>query len=740
MKIKQVLQEGLFLVVIFLSIMEILQIAPGDMKFFKEMLSWVLIGFFLYYLSPTKTLFNSKNKKMDLFILISLYFFAFKNLSHIIANGELNSLGFLRIFLFKYPILNEVTFQIGSVLIIILSIFLGMSVKYKENSLLGWIRGKREQRNLLAKGVDVFIIYFVLLSFSYFIFTIVMEWFALALDSYFVVIALAYYFIIFYIFKVKRNFRIFVSSVVETGEKFIKLFLNLFHNKNTILFGISGIIVIHAVVDIGNFIFPYLLNMKDTLYLTTLDPATHQTIMELFLKDFITDSLIRQISLGFIYIQNIIAIFFLLFLPFYLWLRMASKKKIRFKRVQIAIFFSSLVCFIFAPIFKIEALKSQTIIGADILTHSLQGQGNLHIIAFISILWFFIAYMLGSVESIKKWLERLVVFASIFFLGQYIYHFYSSSLLYYISNIKFLFTNSKILLAVYLLAYLMVITLFYIAGFILFVFEVMDSEHFSFIKLNLKIQKRIIFFWSLILFLGFIYLLNINKISELLVLMIASTILSIILFRYEKGPAKYILMVNLIIGAFLIIILASAFLDFRIELLDLINRGALLLIAIAIIVLFKFKINLGLRSWKKVLFAIILGIISGFWFFFLKEPKAPLLFSNLSYILFFSLLIAINEELIFRYLMLKVSSSVYSLNSSFIIQGLFFGLLHLINFNIFLKQFGPVMLLSLFISLVIFGILMGLLSIEKVKGKEKINPSYAIVCHAIAVLVLNLIP
>jgi len=383
-------------------------------------------------------------------------------------------------------------------------------------------------------------------------------------------------------------------------------------------------------------------------------------------------------------------------------------------------------------------LKDQTIIGADIATHSLYGQGSLHIIALISVLWFVIVYIIGSIDSIKKGVEKLLVLCSIFFLGQYIYYFYISTLIYYVTNIGFLFTNSKPLLALYLIAYLVVITLFYIAGFILFVFEVMTSEHFSFIKLKLSVQKIVILIWSFLLFVGFIYLLNVNKIFDLVVFMIASTILSIVLFRYEKKPAQYILMVNLVLAAFLSIMLIVSLINFKVALIELLSRIILLLLIAAIIVLFRFKIEWNVNSWKKMLLTIGLGIVSGYWFFVLGEPIAPLLFGNIGYIIFFSFLIGFNEELIFRFLLLKVSRGIYSLNASLIIQGIFFGLMHLINFRIFLREFGAIKVVSLTLSLVIFGMLMGFLSIEKVKGKEKINPVYAILCHTIAVLFLNL--
>ena len=287
MRLKEFFRYALFILIIVLSVLEISQIAPGDMEFFKEILSWVLIGFFLYYLSPTKTLFNSRNPRIDILIIFAFYIFAFKNLVHSLSVNQYYLFDFLRKILLSnnFKFLNDIVFVIGSILIALLSIFLGFNVDYSKNSLLGWIRKGKKQRHLFDKIIDITIIYLILQTFSYFIFAIIMEWFALALDSYFVVVALGYYFLAFYVFKKKTSTKSFIEHGVETGEKTVKMFMDLFHNKKTIFYGISGIIVIHALVDIANFMIPYLFNITNTMYLSKLNPANHQTIISLLKND-----------------------------------------------------------------------------------------------------------------------------------------------------------------------------------------------------------------------------------------------------------------------------------------------------------------------------------------------------------------------------------------------------------------------------------------------------------------------
>ncbi|MBN1502954.1 hypothetical protein JW930_05405 [Candidatus Woesearchaeota archaeon] len=734
MKLKHVLHEALFLFLIIFSVVDLLELLPGEVNVTKKLLSWLLVGYLLYYFSLTRILFNNRNRKMDLLLLLSFYFFAFKNLSHFIVNEELLYLNFMKTFLYKNQILNEIMFYLGSLSILLWSLFAGFNLNYKEDSLLGILRRPKAGKSAYDKIADSIIIYAILLFFSYFIFAVIMEWFALAIDSYVIIGALVYYIVVFYIIHRRKTYKPFLQIVAETGDELIKLFLGLFQNKRTVYFGISGVIVMHAVIDIANFLLPYIFNLHKAFYLSTLAHETHQTILNLLQNNLdLAPALLSQISIVYVYIQNIVSVFLLLLIPFLIWIKIFNKQRFHLPKWVLALFFSAIVCFLFSPVFKVSALKNLPITGVDITTHSLQNYEIIPIISIVSVLWFFIIYVLSSIPKIKNRIDDVVIFSSIFFLGQYVYYFYHSTLLYYIRDIYFLFQNSKILLMFYIILYLIMITLFYISGFILFVFEVLTSEHVSFLRLNLKLQKEIIFAWSVILYLLFVFLVSKADILILIILMLSSFILSFVLFRYERDTARYMLTINLVLGSFLLMTLVSRFADLNTALLELITR--LFLITISVVMIFALNIKLGIGiSLRRLITAIVVGGASGFWFILLREPRAHLLWQSLGYIIIFSFLISLTEELIFRVLVQKTACAIFPLKYSLLIQAFFFALLHLINYDILLISFGIASTSALFLSLIVFGILMGLLNIEK----EKTNPLYSIAAHTIAVLFLYL--
>jgi CAAX prenyl protease-like protein len=735
MNLKQVLVQGIFIVVIALSIMDIMQIANGEIRLFKELLSWIIIGYFIYNLSPTKLLFKNQHKRIDLFLLLSLYFFVFKDFSYIVLKEELIYTNFLKTFILKYQFVNEVMFGIGAILIFILSVYLGIKFKFEKDSILGLIRHPDSQHTTLNKLFNVLLIYTILISFSYFIFTIMMEWFVLVLDSYFACAALIYYSIYYFVIKKNKGFSQFIYSVVNTGSNFLQKFLNLFHDKKTIFYGISGIIVIHGLVDIGNFMIPYLFNVSN-LYLDTLSASTHETIFNLFLSDFSRASLFDKFCVAIIYFQNVFALISLLFIPFYMWLKIITQKEISFNKYFIALLFSSVFCFLISPVLKIEALKNQALVGVDITTQGLNNIGNLYFIAIFSVFILIISWILFSFDSLKNKSSKIVVFFSTIFFGIYIYKFYSSTLLYYLSTIQYLFSNNNFLIAFYMMVYLLTTTLFYIGGFILLVFEICKCENFNFLNINLKLQKFFVFLWTLTLFFSLIFFMEANKIIEMIIMLLCSTLLSLLYMKYDKESAKYVLMVNMSLITFICVMLIIPFFKLQSNFSEAISRILLLTLIIVITIIFKIRINLKVQSYIKLLFALVIGIVSGFWFYLIGEPTVQLLYNNLVYILFFSLLVAVNEELIFRFLILKSGLVVYSKKIIILIQGLFFAILHLLNFMFFLGNLGGLMFLTLFISLFIFGIIMGILSIEK---DYTVNPIYAIVCHTVAVGLLYLL-
>ncbi|MBN2367666.1 CPBP family intramembrane metalloprotease [Candidatus Woesearchaeota archaeon] len=733
MDIKKILRESLFLLLILLAVLEITGLVPGEINLLKKFLSWALVGYLLYYLSFTRILFNKKDRLIDVLLLVSLYAFAFKDISHSIVNESFTYFGFIKSFFYKYNVLNEIMFYAGSVFIFLIAVYSGFRLDYLENSILGLIRGRSKQRSLKDNIIDSGIIYLIFLFLSYFIFIVVMEWLSVAIDSLVIVGAIVYYFIVYFVIRKPKQHESFIDAVIKTGDEFITMFLELFHDKKTIFFGISGLIVMHAIIDIGNFISPYLLNLKESFYLTALLEESHMTLYELIMSDLsLSASVIGKASVVFAYVQNCVAIILLLIIPFYIWYRIFKKKPVIFRKFDIALFFSSMVVFLFMPVFRISALKDQVITGVDITTQTLPNLQYAPMIALASLLWFLIIFLFSMSEKIKIRLEEVIILSAIVFLVMYIYYFFNSTLFYYLDTIKFLFFESKFVLMMYLALYLCIITLFYVSGIIIYIFEVLSSEHVSFQELKRSTKSRIVLVWSLFLVICFIILINLNRAFELITLMISSMLLSFVLFRYEKKLAKHILTVNLVLDAFLIIVLIAQNIRIRGSILDLASRAILTLIVIPAAIYFRPDIRVHKL---RMFIAIALAGLFGGWFHLINEPLASLISSSVLYIALLSLLIGLTEELIFRLFFLKSAMEIYSPTTAVVVQAVFFGMIHLLSLKAYWLYFGPVLFFVWHFSLMIYGLVMGILSVKE----NRINPVYAITCHALTVFILTML-
>jgi hypothetical protein len=738
MKLKDIPYEIFFLFLVIISFAEIFGFASGEISILKKILSWVLIGYLLYHISITRIIFGRSHRVLDIAILASFYLFALKDFSHFILIEEhLQYLEFVKP-VFQSPkvlTINKLIFFSSYITMFILAI-ISSFFSYSENSIMGVIRGPREHRSWKARLLDLVIIFLIFLFFSYFIFAIVMEWFALALDSYVVVGALVYYIVVYYILHNNREYVSITHLVVNTGDKLIESFLGLFRSRRTIFFGLSGIIVIHSLIDLFNFIFPYLLNLKNTLYLAVLPEEGHSTVIHLFFQDFSQAlTIFDKIVVSFIYLQNIIAIFLLLFIPFFIWSRIFNRQQLSFTRFQLALFGSCLITFVLSPIFRISRLMDfkRALVGADILTQQIAQNEYLPLVLMVSVLWFMIILFMGGTKKIKTIIEELFILVSLFFLGTYIFNFYTSTLQYNLAVIKELLFLGDYLLMFCIIVYMAVTSIFYIAGFILFVAEVLQSEHISFFRLKEETRKEIIFIWAVLLTVLMIYLINSGQMLLLSMFIMSSLILSLVLFRYDRPSAVFILFVSIILILFSMTGFITYFIQ-RSSFIELIVRMVVfvVIIGIAVVSRTRFYTRFSLR---RLLAAIVFGGLFGFWFSFLKEPKPDLFSGQLWYLVFFSLLIALNEELIFRKLLFRFSKHIYSIRYTLIVQAMLFCLLHLMDI-VYLWNYYSLILLGIYsLSIMVFGLVMGLLA--ETKG-EKISPIYPIIAHTISNLVLFL--
>src|SRR3989344_7047138 len=169
MRAKLLLQESLFWLVLVLSVLDIIEVLPGDMNFLQKLLGWTLLGIVLYYASFTRIIFGKRDKRIDIFLILSLYFFAFKDLSHFVLNGEFFYFSFLKAFFRRFDMLSEIIFYTRSFLLLLIAVFSGIFLDYSEISLLGVIRKGKKEKSKIEAVKRIAVIYVILLFFSYFI-------------------------------------------------------------------------------------------------------------------------------------------------------------------------------------------------------------------------------------------------------------------------------------------------------------------------------------------------------------------------------------------------------------------------------------------------------------------------------------------------------------------------------------------------------------------------------------------
>ena len=471
-----------FLIVVnFLDFFEVL---PGDVDFTKKILSWLLLAYLLYRISLTQLFFGVRNRFIDALLIIAYFFLITKNLVgyvHVAAE-EANILAPLYNFLIGNSAAIEiVSFYIGGILLILLSLKMAFSLEVRAPSLMDVIHERGIILTLRRKLERVIVTFLVLSFFFIVVFNLVMEWLAIAVDASLLVVAFFFYmFTMFRTHYKKLHPESFLYKVGDVGENFYEDFIGLFHSKERIFLGISGLLVLHLLTDVANFIIPYLAGFRDILYFGHLG-AGHDPIYLLFLKDAaLVPTLLQKACISWIYIFNIFGMLFLLILPAYIWYKLYKRTGFFVSNKKLCIFFISVTIFIMAPVFKIKEMAAEGLVGVDIITHQLPPNISPPLIALSTLLIGALVYFLSFNHYLKERLMVLGIILIDLFFAAYIFYFFKSTASYYIETIKFLIYNLKYFIAFYFILFFIIMALFYMAGLIIFLLE--TKKEFRYIR------------------------------------------------------------------------------------------------------------------------------------------------------------------------------------------------------------------------------------------------------------------
>jgi len=384
---------------------------------------------------------------------------------------------------------NLVYFQktallIGFVMLLLITLYFALRVKINSPSLLNVIHEDGEPpRNVIGFLVR-FLTIFAALNFFYIaVFNLVIEWLALAVDTPLIIIGVLFYFLIWIKHHSKFKTQSLIYKIGNFGESFIERFMELFHSQRELLLGLSGMLVLHLLTDIGNFLLPYTIGLKDQLYFMQLGPGHSPlfSIGDIFTADktslFFLDAartmgIWNVVEIGYIYIMNLLAVFMVFIGPAFIWYILFDEKSIKLRPVHISLFYASLLVFLATPVMSIGRVLSNKMVGVDIQTFSLIDTAiyNLSFVFFASILVGALFYVLAKTRFAEK-LNLATILIIFYFFGMYVYHFFVDTSSYYIGVIVESLQMSEYAIAAYFLVFLTMTILFYIGGFFSYVYE-----------------------------------------------------------------------------------------------------------------------------------------------------------------------------------------------------------------------------------------------------------------------------
>jgi len=503
------LEEIFLIALILLNVLEFTGFLSADFSITKKIISWLCMGYLFYRVSLTKVFFGTKNRVIDATIIITFFMFLFKNLFFsVVLMNERSSLDFFVGFYdFLYAngaILDKTLFILGGILILAHALYLVFNLHVKKPSLMNVIHEGGIPKTIGKKIERFFIIFAVLVGFFIIVFNLVMEWLTLAIDASILVFTLVFYLVTIFTRHYKKlDAEHFIFKVGSSAEKFYANFINLFHTKRIVM-GISGMLVLHLLTDIGNFIVPFVFGNMESLYYSSLGyDIGHLSLIDLIASDWSKVIGLSKITIIATYLLNIAAILFFLFAPAYIWYKMYKKKGFRVNRLSLAIIAAAIVCFILCPVFETSSLNeeiskdcspyctgeedksSANIIGVNIQTKSALDDPLVKqpFSCLLSLLAGIIIYMTSHSHKIKE--KMIMIFIAIIdsFVALYIFSFVSKIIAYYVGSKGAIFSilsQGGYFIAFYLFLFFLITILFYIMGFIVFVKETI--KEFRYIK------------------------------------------------------------------------------------------------------------------------------------------------------------------------------------------------------------------------------------------------------------------
>lgn len=461
------IEELILFSIIILNFLDAFEILPPDLDYVKKIISWAGLGYLFYQARPSEILTGSKSTRIDLYLTIGYFFMIIKNLVSYAYSAIDESSVFLKPFytmLISYAALIE-TFgmYIGISLLLAAALYFAFKIPIKKPSVLFFLHEKN-LHGILPKQVLHRLVTFLFVSIMFFVmvFNLMMEWLAIAIDAPLAMMGIAFY--IFFVIKNKSKFKSgsFISKFGDFGSNFYKGVIDHLKYKKTLFLAVGGMLILHMLTDVFNFMWPYVFGIADPLYFSLFGEG-HSSLFELFVVNVAGLNIVESLFVFIMYFGNVFAMIFLLTFSGFLWRRMYQNKHVLIDSRMGAGIYISLIILLFYPIFTLGKLGKNGIYGVDIQTHLINWGGHLLLISLFIISAYFIINYLYKIKKIGRVLTQILIVISQIFMVIYISIYFFAIGEYYIKVIGILI-NSNLLLAIMFILMFISNIIFYFIG------------------------------------------------------------------------------------------------------------------------------------------------------------------------------------------------------------------------------------------------------------------------------------
>lgn len=386
--LKSVVLYFIFFSLIVLNVLDFTERLDPSLDFFKKILSWTFLGLLLYKASLSRIFFGERHKVVDLSLIISYFLFVIKDfiqyagsviaelarvptfdaVSNVvkvsfIMNGtwEMPSyLMWLYTTMLEYPLIPILGALFGLLGFLLISLYVTKNLRIGYPSLLQVLG----EEGSLAKGkflIRLSKVFLIVVGFYVVCFNLMMQWLAIAVDAPLLVVGLFFYLFIARGLSIKQKF----EKLGSMGEDFYHEFISLFARRTTILWALSGLLVLHLLTDIANYILPYIIHVRDSLFIGALDS---RTVVEIFTDAAVNLGFLEKLALGSGYVLSVLGMTLLMFAPAYIWNMVYKKQGIEIKLIPMLLFVVSVTYFLLNPVFNLGLLATDTLSseGADV--------------------------------------------------------------------------------------------------------------------------------------------------------------------------------------------------------------------------------------------------------------------------------------------------------------------------------------------------------------------------------------